>query len=123
MSGKIERIEEMKVRTKKLTVRVIHLFQALPKREEARILGKQLLRSASSVGANYRAVARNKSEADKLNKLKIVLEEADESVFWLEVLGESGIMEVNLLEPLIDEYSEIVKMMSTAIQNLKNRPK
>lgn len=58
-----------------------------------------------------------------MNKLKIVLEEADESVFWLEVLGESGIMEVNLLEPLIDEYSEIVKMMSTAIQNLKNRPK
>ena len=78
--------ELLKSRTKKFSLEMIKLFRALPKTEEARIIGKQVLRSSTSVAANYRAACRAKSQADFIAKLGIVEEEADETGFWLEML-------------------------------------
>jgi len=81
--------QEFKDRTKQIAIRVIRLVESLPNTNSAQIISKQLLRSATSVGANYRAACRGKSTADILHKLAIVEEEADESLYWLEILIES----------------------------------
>lgn len=87
----------MQLRTKQFALRIIKLFQALPKTDEARIIGKQLLRSATSIAANYRSTCRSRSGKEFFSKLSIVIEEADESMFWLELLGESQIIQPHLL--------------------------
>lgn len=110
-------VEEFKKRTKQFVLRSIKLFQSLPKTEEARIIGKQFLRSSSSVGSNYRAVCRARSKAEFYAKLSIVVEEADESLFWLEILTESEILPENRLKNLMNEATEIVKVLSTARKN------
>ncbi len=110
-------VEEFKKRTKEFTLRNIKLFQSLPKTDEARIIGKQLLRSASSVGANYRAVCRARSQAEFYSKLSITIEEADESLFWLEILVESNILPLNKLADLMNEAEEIIKVLSKARKN------
>jgi four helix bundle protein len=84
--------QEFKDRTKQIALRIIRLVESLPDSNTAQIIGKQLLRSATSVGANYRADCRGKSTADILHKLAIVEEEADESLYWLELLIESEIV-------------------------------
>ena len=84
--------DELKLRTKKFALRIVKVFQALPRSEDARTLGKQLLRSGTSVAANYRAVCRSRSKAEFLARLGVVVEEIDETVFWLELLVESGII-------------------------------
>ncbi|MFN3490507.1 MAG: four helix bundle protein, partial [Emticicia sp.] len=101
MQEKSAFIEEFKKRTKDFTLRNIKVFQSLPKTDEAKIIGKQLLRSASSVGANYRAVCRARSQAEFYSKLSITIEEADESLFWLEILVESQIVTENKLTELM----------------------
>ena len=88
--------EAFKLRTKAYALRVIKLVQVLPKSGEAQILGKQLLRAATSVAANYRAACRARSKAEFAAKIGIVLEEADESQFWLELLEEAGIVSAKL---------------------------
>lgn len=110
-------IEEFKKRTKDFTLRNIKVFQSLPKTDEAKIIGKQLLRSASSVGANYRAVCRARSQAEFYAKLSITIEEADESLFWLEILVESSIVPENKLSELMKEAEEIIKVLSRARKN------
>jgi four helix bundle protein len=110
-------IEEFKKRTKTFTLRNIKVFQSLPKTDEAKIIGKQLLRSASSVGANYRAVCRARSQAEFFAKLSITIEEADESLFWLEILVESQIVTENKLPDLMKEAEEIIKVLSKARKN------
>jgi four helix bundle protein len=82
--------EELRGRTKRFALRIIRLFQHLPRSPDAQTLGKQLLRSGTSVGANYRAAGRARSKAEFTSKIAIVVEEADETVFWLECLVESG---------------------------------
>jgi len=79
-------------RTKQFALRIVRLFRALPKSDEARVLGRQLLRSGTSVGANYRAVCRARTRAEFVAKLGIVLEEADETCFWLELLADALIV-------------------------------
>jgi four helix bundle protein len=88
----MKRADELKLRTKKFALRIVKVFQALPRSEDARTLGKQLLRSGTSVAANYRAVCRSRSKAEFLARLGVVVEEIDETVFWLELLVESGII-------------------------------
>src|SRR5689334_12453654 len=88
----IEFAKEMQARTKAFALRVIRMFQKLPKTDVARVLGKQVLRSGTSVAANYRAACRSKSRADFIRKLGTAVEEADETVFWLELLEESGVV-------------------------------
>ena len=87
--------EELRRRTKKFALRIIRLFKSLPRSSEAQILGKQLLRSGTSVGANYRAAGRARSRAEFSAKIGIVVEEADETVFWLECLVEAEIVKKN----------------------------
>ena len=84
--------EALRARTKRFTLRIIRLFRHLPKSPDAQVLGKQLLRSGTSVGANYRAAGRARSKAEFISKIAIVAEETDETVFWLECLIESGIV-------------------------------
>ncbi|MCM2360045.1 MAG: four helix bundle protein [Geobacteraceae bacterium] len=84
--------ENLKERTKSFALRVIRLVEALPKGRTVDVIGKQLLRSGTSVGANYRAACRSKSAADFIAKMGIVEEETDESIYWMELLIESGLM-------------------------------
>ena len=111
---KVDFAEIIKHRTKKFVIDNIKLFRDLPKTEEARIIGRQLLRSSSSVGANYRAACRARSKAEFGAKLSIVVEEADESVFWMEILLEAEIANSIQIAPLMAEGNEILKIVAAA---------
>jgi four helix bundle protein len=100
--------EALKLRTKDFALRVLKLYRCLPRTEEARILGSQLLRSSTSIGANYRAACRGRSRAEFVAKLGIVLEEADETVFWLELFQEGNIFPAEKLRNLVQEANELV---------------
>jgi four helix bundle protein len=111
--------DDLRDRTKQFALRLVRLYRALPSREEARIIGRQLLRSGTSVGANYRAACRARSRAEFVAKLGIVLEEADETVFWLELLQESEIVTAQKLTPLIQEARELTSIFVTSICTAK----
>ena len=113
--------KEFKNRTKQIALRVIRLVESLPNNNSAQIIGKQLLRSATPVGANYRAACRGKSEADVLHKLSIVEEEADESLYWLELLVESNTISETKLSALMRDINEIVAMTVSSIKTLRSK--
>jgi S23 ribosomal protein. len=117
MTEKEEFIEKFKKRTKAFSLEAIKIFQKLPKTEEAQIIGKQFLRSALSVGANYRAVCRARSKAEFFSKLSITVEEADEVVFWVEVLMDSNIFKNDQIQNFDIEANEILKVLSKARKN------
>ncbi len=100
-------------------VRVVKFFVKLPKTDEAHIPGRQLLRAGTSVGANYRAVCRSKSEADFISKMGTVVEEADECGFWLELLVNSGVCATAVVQPLITEADELLRIFSTSLNTAK----
>ena len=114
MEKYVEFRKEMQDRIKKYALRIVRLFQSLPTTDEARIIGKQLLRSATSVGANYRAACRARSPKEFYSKISIVIEEADEAMFWLELLAESNIVKATLLQDLLVENEEIIKIIVSA---------
>ncbi len=111
--------QELLQRTKTYALRVIKAVRASPKDDVADVLGRQLLRSGTSVGANYRAACRAKSSADFLNKLKIVEEECDESLFWMELLVESETLPLRRLEALMQEGNEILSIIVSAIKSTR----
>jgi len=111
--------EEMKARTKKFALRVIRLVESLPNTKTANVIGNQLLRSGTSVGANYRAACRAKSTADFISKLSIVEEENDESIYWMELLIESETVKENLLQNLMKEADEILSIIVSSIKTSK----
>ncbi len=113
--------DEMKARTKAFALRVIRLTEALPRTRTAEVIGRQLLRSATSVGANYRAARRAKSTADFIHKLGTVEEEADESGYWLEMLAESGVMKPARLAPLLKESDELTAIVVATIRSAKRQ--
>ena len=115
--------DELRNRTKQFALRNIKLFQSLPKTEEARILGRQLLRSSTSVGANFRAASRGRSKAEFYSKLSVVVEEADESAFWMEFLMESNIVSEKKLLPLYNETIELTKIMAVSRKSARNNGK
>lgn len=115
--------KDLKDRTKQFALRVIRLYRALPRNEEARVIGKQLLRSGTSIGANYRAACRGRSKAEFVAELGIVLEEADETVFWLELLQESDIMNVQSLAPLVQEARELTAIFVASVCTAKESQK
>ncbi|MEM1393100.1 MAG: four helix bundle protein [Cyanobacteria bacterium P01_D01_bin.116] len=120
---------EFKRRTKNLALRVIRLIkalEALPYNLTARVISKQLVRSATSVGANYRSACRAKSTADIIAKLSLVEEEADESLFWMELIVESGLLPQERLTELMSETNGILAMTVASIKTLRmksQRPK
>jgi four helix bundle protein len=114
--------EEMKARTKAYANRIVKLCSALPNNWIARALGKQLLRSGTSVGANYRAVCRAKSKPDFINKLRIVEEECDESLFWMELLTDNQLVKAQRLAPLMQEASEILAIVVSTAKSARVSP-
>jgi four helix bundle protein len=113
--------EEFKKRTKVFALRVIRLAEALPKSRTANVIGKQLLRCGTSVGANYRAASRAKSSADFIAKMAIVEEECDESIYWMELLVEAGLMDEERVADLKTEANEIVSMVVASIKTARRR--
>ena len=100
--------KDLKQRTKKFALRIIRLVESLPRGKITDVIGKQLLRSGTSVGANYRSACRAKSTADFISKMGTVEEEADESIYWMELLIESGLISKDEVGELLDEADQIV---------------
>jgi len=117
--------EELKQRTKRFGLDVIKLVETLPSTQTGKVIGNQLLRSALSVGANYRAACRGRSKADFVSKIGITIEEADESQHWLDMLVDACLIPPEKLKPLIKEAGELVAILTasakTARANLNQR--
>jgi len=106
--------EELRDRTKAFALRVIRLYRSLPSAAEAQVMEKQLLRCGTSVAANYRAACRGRSRAEFAARLGIVVEEADESMLWLELLPDSGVIRHERLEPLLAEARELTALFTAS---------
>jgi four helix bundle protein len=110
--------QEFKKRTKELALRVIKLVSSLPKNTVSEVIGKQLIRSGTSVGANYRAACRARSTADLIAKLRIVEEEADECLYWMDLIVEAKLVDVANLRSIMSETNEILAMTVASIKTL-----
>jgi len=115
----VEHFEELQERTRKFALRIVKLFRLLPKTDGARILGQQLLRSGTSIGANYRAACRARSRAEFVAKLGIVQEEADETAFWLELMRDAGIFPEAKLREIVQEAKELVAIFVSSVRTQK----
>jgi four helix bundle protein len=109
-----EQAELLKKRTKLFAINIVRLFRTLPRTDEARVIGRQLLRSATSVAANYRSVCRARSRPDFISKIGVVVEEMDETVFWLEMLAETGIVPAQRLTSLNKEAGELFAIFTAS---------
>ena len=116
-----DRAEDLKGRTKQFAIRTVKLSVALPKTTEARVLGTQVLRSGTSLAANYRAACRARSRAEFIAKLGTVVEEADETVFWLELLVDTEIVERNKVNDLLKEAHELLAIFSASRRTAKTK--
>jgi four helix bundle protein len=114
-----EKSPDLRVRTKAFALRVMRLVDSLPNRRSGEVIGKQLLRSATSVGANYRSACRGRSTAEFVAKMGIVEEEADESAYWMELLIEGEIVQREVLGDLHTEAGEIVAMAVASIRTAR----
>lgn len=112
--------EELKKRTKEFALKIIKLVNFLPKTRIADIIGNQLLRSGTSVGANYRAACRARSRADFISKIAIVEEEADETLYWLELIDESHLIKSVQVQNLLKEANELTAIFSASRKSAKN---
>lgn len=113
--------DDLRRRTKQFAIRIVRLFRALPTKPEARVIGHQLLRSGTSVAANYRAACRARSRADFASKIGVVVEEADESVFWLEMLADTNILPSARLSDLTREANELLAIFAASQLTSKNK--
>ena len=118
---KTYRAEELKKRTKQFATRIVRLYQALPRRDEARVIGRQVLRSGTSVAANYRAVCRARSKAEFISKIGVVVEEIDETVFWLKLLVDTGIVAQARMESLQEEATELLAIFAASQHTARGR--
>ena len=112
----------MNARTKEFALRVIRLYTALPKRMEAQVLGRQVLRSGTSVGANYREAQRSRSRLEFVSKIGDCLKELDETAYWLELLAESNAVPAARLGPLGDECDQLLAILTTISKKAKRCP-
>lgn len=115
----LNRAKQLQARTKKFAVRVIKAFARLPKDEATRIVGRQFLRSGTSLAANYRATCRARSAPDFISKISVVSEETDETLFWFELLVEAELVKIKLIQPLISECEELLKIFSASLATAK----
>jgi four helix bundle protein len=121
MSMKSVQPQEIGSRTKDFALRIIKLYAALPKTTEAQVIGKQLLRSGTSVGAHYREARRAKSDADFISKMEGGLQELDETGYWLELLSDASIVTADRLKPLQKEVEEIIAIFVTMVKKVKSK--
>ena len=112
---------EFKERTRDVALRVIRMVDALPKSDGSSVIGKQLLRSGTSIGANYRAACRSKSTADMIAKMAIVEEEADETLYWIDLLVAARMIPANRVASLEKEVNEILAMIVASIKTLRSK--
>ena len=110
---------QLKKRTKEFAKNIIHLCRNLPTNREGRLIGNQLFRSGTSVAANYRAACRGRSKAEFISKLAIVEEEADETLFWLELIKEMEILKGSVVDALMKESNEIIAIIVSSIKTVK----
>jgi four helix bundle protein len=108
-------------RTKTFALRIIRLYSALPKSTEAQVIGKQVLRSATSVGAHLREGKRSRSDAEMISKTEVALQELEETVYWLELLVGAGIVKPERLTDLQEEADELTAILVTSVKTIKNR--
>lgn len=113
--------QTFKARTKKLAVAIIKQMDKLPHSRAADVIAKQIIRSGTSIGANYRAACRAKSTPDMINKMKIVEEESDETMYWLEILTETGLLSQEQVQDVYKETNEILSMTVASLKTLRNR--
>jgi four helix bundle protein len=111
--------QDLRVRTKQFALRVIRLYTSLPKTTEAQVMGKQVLRSGTSVGAHYGEAQRAKSDADFISKVEGSLQELDETAYWLELLRDSGMASAEKLHPLLKETDERIAIFVTIVKKVK----
>jgi four helix bundle protein len=119
-TGSVDELE-LKKRTKAFALRVMKLVGALPETTVGRTIGNQLIRSATSVGANYRSACRGRSKPEFVAKLGIVVEEADECVYWLELIVEGELLKKALVEPLLLEANELTAIMIASHKTAQSR--
>ena len=112
--------EELRQRTKRLALRLIRLVRSLPNRMDGQVIGRQLLRAGTSAAANYRATCRARSKAEFVSKLSIVVEEMDETLFWLELISESGMVQPARIEGLMQEANELTAIFASARRTAKD---
>jgi four helix bundle protein len=117
--NKLEKAEALQSRTKQFAVRIVGVSQSLPRSREADVVARQLLRSGTSVAANYRAVCRARSKAEFISKMAIVVEEADETVFWLEFLAETQLVPAAKLTLLLNEANELLAICAASLRTAK----
>ena len=117
------KLVDLRLRTKQFSLRVIRLFSALPKSVAAEVIGKQLLRSGTSVGAHYREGMRARSNAEFVSKIEGGLQELEESAYWMELLAEASIIDPKLLTDLQKETEELTAILTTCAKNAKYRRK
>lgn len=118
-----EPYQDLRIRTKKFALAIISLYGTLPNTTVAQVLGKQVLRSGTSAGSQYRESQRAKSDADLISKMEGALQELDETVYWLELLLESGIVNQKTIQPLVKEADELIAIFVTIVKTLKSRKK
>ena len=115
--------ETMKNRTKQFACKIIELCRLLPKTREGRLIGDQIFRSGTSTASNYRAACRARSKAEFISKMGIVEEEADETMFWLEIIEDIQIFDKNLTAALMKECNEIIAIVVSSINTARKRKK
>ncbi len=115
--------QDLRKRTKDYALRVVKLYAALPKSAVGQVLGKQVLRSGTSVGAHYREACRAKSNADFINKIEGALQELDETLYWLELIGEVQIVKEARLDSLREETEQLIAMFVTMVKGVKEKAK
>ena len=114
---------DLKTRTKDFALRIIKLYSALPRRGDAQVLGTQILKGGASVGAHYREACRAKSDADFISKIEGALQELDETAYWLELIGDAGILPKRRLKSLGEEAEELLAILVTIVTKVKKKPR
>ena len=117
----LSRAKELQERSKKFAIRVVRMYRELPRTDEARLLGKQVLRSATSVAANYRAACRGRSKAEFVAKIGVVVEEMDETVFWLELLVDTEVVSMRKMKGLLEEAHELLAIFGASQRTARRR--
>jgi four helix bundle protein len=119
--GGMEKLVDLKVRTKQFALRVVRAYAAMPKGTAAQVIGKQMLRAGTSVGAHYRESIRARSTAEFVSKVEGALQELDESLYWMELCVESGVLETKRLNELMAEANQLIAILTTCAKNTKKR--
>ncbi len=118
--NKLDQAEALKSRTKQFAIRIVGVVRSLPRTREGDVIGKQLLRCGTAVAANYRAVCRARSKAEFISKISIVVEEADETVLWLELLADTSVVPTGKLSLLLKEANELLAICAASLSTAKN---